>query len=35
MSRSRHVQSASFAILHLGLGEIDERLTWLENRLPA
>jgi serine/threonine-protein kinase len=30
MSRSRHVQSAAFAILHLGLGEIDRCLTWLE-----
>jgi serine/threonine-protein kinase len=30
MSRSRHVQSAAFAILHLGLGEIDQSLTWLE-----
>jgi tetratricopeptide (TPR) repeat protein len=30
MSRSRHVQSAAFAILHLGLGEIDQCLTWLE-----
>ena len=30
MSRSRHVQSAAFAILHLGLGEIDQALRWLE-----
>jgi TolB-like protein/Flp pilus assembly protein TadD len=30
MARSRHVQSAAFAILHLGLGEIDQCLTWLE-----
>jgi len=30
MAKSRHVQSASFAILHLGLGEIDQSLTWLE-----
>ena len=30
MSRSRHVQSAAFAILHLGLGEVDHCLTWLE-----
>src|SRR4029077_10956734 len=26
MSRARHVQSAAFAILHLGLGEIDHCL---------
>jgi len=30
MSRSRHVQSVAFAILHLGLGEVDQSLTWLE-----
>ena len=30
MSRSRHVQSVAFAILHLGLGEVDPSLTWLE-----
>jgi tetratricopeptide (TPR) repeat protein len=30
MSHSRHIQSAAFAILHLGLGDIDESLTWLE-----
>jgi serine/threonine-protein kinase len=30
MSHSRHVQSVAFAILHLGLGEIDQSLTWLE-----
>jgi len=30
MSNSRHVQSVAFAILHLGLGEIDQSLTWLE-----
>ena len=30
MSRSRHVQSVAFAILHLGLGESDQSLTWLE-----
>ena len=30
MSRTRHVQSAAFAILHLGLGEIEQSLTWLE-----
>ena len=30
MSNSRHVQSVAFAILHLGLGDIDQSLTWLE-----
>jgi hypothetical protein len=30
MSRLRHVPSASFAILHAGLDEIDQSLTWLE-----
>jgi tetratricopeptide (TPR) repeat protein len=30
MARTRHVQSAAFAILHLGLGEIEPSLTWLE-----
>src|SRR5439155_1073872 len=30
MARERHLASVCLAILHLGLGQIDESLTWLE-----
>ncbi|HSP70589.1 MAG TPA: tetratricopeptide repeat protein [Bryobacteraceae bacterium] len=31
MANQRHVASVCFAILHLGLGEMEEALTWLEH----
>jgi TolB-like protein/Tfp pilus assembly protein PilF len=35
MALERHVHSTSFAVIHLGLGEKDEALTWMERAVDG